>query len=620
MVGASDLVQTVSDAIYNASIARTDTETSGRSYSSANDTVPNPEDRDVLSRLPDTDTSAGQNAQIVQQGPRFLNKPHGTPLGTILEQHSSYTLRSRCSNKTLTINSYRLPNSKHQVLVEFQPGPVQRVRALSVDEGGMSRLRRVRTILDQEMGRLRMSSDTTDNLLPAPTGPAQPPYPPPQRPTTPVEGVNYTRRSWSVRVCRRVRRRVSKVFGRRVRPAQESLGFRWRPPVGHMPRRFEAPGAHPFHQALAPPLSSRSSKVLHNNITAPPISPWREQSLRRRSYSGDRSVSAAQRALGAITGQTIPVNPARALSPGTARSVSVPKRVGPAKLVTISRDRVDRETSNGPAFGTTRTIDMIEQFPLPPVRSKSENSQPPNDDVSVILAPSPLRPKRTSLDVLRLQKAGSDMADQFDCTLGSTQQNQPPEDIRASGDRMDSCTDEILARKASADDPSTVTTQVENTAVGCQLDGSSTSAPFKSRYRSSEPLIPRQPIVNDPVVLTAVCDVRVDNTHVNNEELYMSGALPSPPATPDIHVQSLDAEPSFIIDKPQPEANPTAETSLVHSHAGLINAFHSDPHEETTPRIRSQPLLTAQSRDFNGVQRKPVSECTFLQVLRQKAS
>jgi len=63
MIGGSDLVQNVSDAIYNASLARTSTESSAISCSSANETAPTYEDSDVLSRLPESDTSAWKNAQ-----------------------------------------------------------------------------------------------------------------------------------------------------------------------------------------------------------------------------------------------------------------------------------------------------------------------------------------------------------------------------------------------------------------------------------------------------------------------------------------------------------------------------------------------------------------------------
>ena len=483
------------------------------------------------------------------------------------------------------------------------------MRALSVDEGGMSRLRRVRTILDQEMDRSRQSSDTTDYLTTAPTEPAQPPYPPPQETTTPVEGVHYGKRTWPVRVCHRVRRRVSKVFGRRLEPHRESMGLRWRPPVGHTPRRFEAPDAHPFHQALTTPLSSRSSQFLHNDITVPPISPWREQSLRQRSTSSGRSASAAQRALGAITGQIIPVNPARALSPGIARSVSVPKRVGPAKLVTVSRDRLRRKTSDSSAFGTTRTIDMIGQFPLPPIRLKSGNGQPLNNAVPAILAPSPLRPKRTSLDVLKLQKAGSEMANateedvcsQLDGALELNQQNNSSGGRRASGDRRGSCTERALAFAATPNYPNTVTIPVEDTAVGFQFDGSSISTPTNSRYHSAEPLVTRQPIMNDPMTKVTFGDVRVDNTHTNDGELYMSGALPSPPVTPDLHPQSIDSEPSYIIDKPQAKIKLTAKTDLVHPHSSLLDAFHLGPHEEPIQRTQAQPVPPDQSRHTDAV-------------------
>ena len=116
------------------------------------------------------------------------------------------------------------------------------------------------------------------------------------------------------------------------------------------------------------PVSLQPSTSSHDNISVPQVSPWKERSLRRRSHSGEQPYSAAQRALGAIAGQSFPANPARILTPGTARSVPVPKRVGTAKLVDVSRNKVVRKTSHQFTTETARMLNIVEQFPLPPNR------------------------------------------------------------------------------------------------------------------------------------------------------------------------------------------------------------------------------------------------------------
>jgi len=417
MVGSSDLVQEVNDAIYNASLVH-----------SSNTSSPPPEKENLgVPARTDIEPTAGHahgGQQITSSGPRFINKPQGTPLGTILEQHSTYTLRSRCSNKTLTITSYRLPNSPDKVLVEFQPGISHVGRPVSDDEGVLGHLRRVRTIVDREVERLRKSTSSTDHaVLPLPT-PAKPPFQAPKRPATPpgvpsfptakaarfataTQRTRARHREILVHAARRIRQAVTATSSHSV-PGQHgpSPNARpWRPPVsGHATFRYEESGGHPFHSAPIAPAEASTTRASHENISVPAVSPEKQISLHRRSVSSTSTTSAAQRALGAIAGQAVPVNPARALSSGIARSVAVPKHVGSARLVTIAKSPTERSATTPYAADTVRTVDLIDQFPPPPSQPVSAVSVGQTGHVR-FAAPVPMRPTRPALSVLKVQDA-----------------------------------------------------------------------------------------------------------------------------------------------------------------------------------------------------------------------
>jgi hypothetical protein len=94
------------------------------------------------------------------------------------------------------------------------------------------------------------------------------------------------------------------------------------------------------------------------------------QSLDRRCRSKSANASHAQRALGAIDGNAIPINPARAIR---ARSVSVPQRLIVSEAASASAPPTHDTVQPGQSTAaypsdTLRIIDMIESFPSPPSR------------------------------------------------------------------------------------------------------------------------------------------------------------------------------------------------------------------------------------------------------------
>ncbi|TKA46703.1 hypothetical protein B0A49_13099 [Cryomyces minteri] len=104
--------------------------------------------------------------------------------------------------------------------------------------------------------------------------------------------------------------------------------------------------------------------------------------------------TAARKALGAISGNAVPVAPARVLSAKGLRSVSLPSRYQ-------SNLQQPRTTSSSTApkpsvanIGSTRTIDFIAQFPLPPTAARTP--APPTPPTRPVDASPPPAPSTTA--------------------------------------------------------------------------------------------------------------------------------------------------------------------------------------------------------------------------------
>lgn len=209
---------------------------------------------------------------------------------------------------------------------------------------------------------------------------------------------------------------------------------------------------------------------------------------------------------------------------------------------------------------------------------------------------------------------------QLDGASESQQQRQTIDFLEPSDDRKDSCTQATAAPKASTAEPNIVTHPVEDTAMELRLDGSSTSTSSNSRYRSAEPLVVRQSTVNSPITLATSDGPRVENTQIDDGELYMSGALPSPPATPVLHEQLLDYESSFVTDKPKANLKLTPNARLAHSRSSLFRVFHTGPHEEAPPRTQYRPAPSDHPTDTDVGPSQTVSSGTLLHLPRKQTS
>jgi hypothetical protein len=321
---------------------------------------------------------------------RFVNRPNGTPLFTIAEQRSLATLRTQISFASFR---RRGPAS----LVTPSSG---KLKAASVDDTVLYMTRRGLSRNTQASSSVDIPSSRDD-----PVQPWQPPFVPPHRVKTP-DGVPH----WPVKVrvsfVRRMARTLSsatslstsegmrfvlRTLRGELRSCRGPRPSTWRPPVsGHSTYHYDRPSQHPLNNVrLAAVVRSEDDR--HDEVQAQPIPEptlVERQSLDRRCQSKSVNASHAQRALGAIDGNAIPINPARAIR---ARSVSMPQRLAVPKAGSASRPPVQDMVQPGHSTtaypsDTMRTTDMIESFPSPPL-SSSRNTR----DLLQLFAPVPQR-------------------------------------------------------------------------------------------------------------------------------------------------------------------------------------------------------------------------------------
>lgn len=301
---------------------------------------------------------------------RFVNHPHGTPLFTIAEQKSLATLRNQMSFASFGRRG-------HPSLVTASSG---KPKAASVDD----------TVLYLSRRGLFQDTQTSSGLdMPIPRNdpvhPWQPPFVPPHRVKTP-EGVPHWPAKVRISFVRTVARTLSSatllspVEGTRfvLRTLRAEIQSRsrpqplsWRPPLsGHSTYHYDQPSQHPLNRArfteVIQPEDDRPDDTQAPLIPEPTLA--ERQSLDRRCRSKSTSASLAQRALGAIDGNSIPVNPARAIR---ARSVSVPQNLRISEVGSTPRPLIQNTVQTGQSTrpypsDTSRTIEMIESFPSPP--------------------------------------------------------------------------------------------------------------------------------------------------------------------------------------------------------------------------------------------------------------
>ncbi|KAK3724738.1 hypothetical protein LTR37_000786, partial [Vermiconidia calcicola] len=288
-------------------------------------------------------------------------------------------------------------------------GSVRRRQCVSLDETTIQRLHQPKEPSQATSSGLQsLASQSPQRPAWQLPQPGQPPFEPPERVKTP-EGVP----SWRGEVrapgppsrasstpgllFRQLRARSSRVFRQAfgLPPQHGSPPIRtWRPPVsGHSTLRYGELDTHPFATGTAEAhVGQRANGEIYrahgpelvapSGVSSASLPNWsgiawltsqnlyRTQDDRFRNSSIDhRILSPSQRALQAATGNVIPVSPQRAQrvqaeASNPCRSVSVPN----ASLRAIQTPMTAFEGSGMPAAdnGTTRTIELIEQFPVPP--------------------------------------------------------------------------------------------------------------------------------------------------------------------------------------------------------------------------------------------------------------
>lgn len=353
------------DSIYNASTAPSESSSNlDLNHYSVHSSFAS--DHELHPHQPRAKSEAGAEHDMV----RFVNRPNGTPLFTIAEQKSLATLRSQISRTT-----FRRKGPTHStVTISGKP------RAASADD----------TVLlgfwNKQSRHVEASSSVDyQSTREDPVHPLQPPFGPPHRVETP-EGVPHwspdTRVSFMHQIARSLRLATSspangtRSFVRTLRyeyqARRRGRARRWRPPVsGQATPGYDQPSRHPLNNA---PLAEVARPEAHEDDDTLPIpepTTAERQSLDNRCRSRSTSTSSAQRALGAISGNAVPINPARKIR---ARSVSVPQNHIVQRAETEPQPPLRRnmlresQTVEPYSSDTMRTIDMIENFPSPPTR------------------------------------------------------------------------------------------------------------------------------------------------------------------------------------------------------------------------------------------------------------
>ena len=230
--------------------------------------------------------------------------------------------------------------------------------------------------------KLHQSTDSTENYPHRQDVPGlvSPPFEPPERIRTPEGIPSWRGQLFSIRVppapdtgsvFRRLRTRSSRrlrlVFGAGTRPpAQQTRP--WRPPMsGHATPRFAGLESHPFATA---PIADSSAQPATSCTRSSSIGRARredESSLVEGRDKRTRVLSPSQRALRIASGHAVPVSPQRARDRAEAsngqRSVSLPKA-----RPQIAAHQHEQTVAPAAPSGTMTTIDLIEQFPVPPTR------------------------------------------------------------------------------------------------------------------------------------------------------------------------------------------------------------------------------------------------------------
>ncbi|TKA62874.1 hypothetical protein B0A49_10880 [Cryomyces minteri] len=366
---------------------------------------------EIISLYTEGEKNSTSSIGTQDAGIRFINRPHGTPLATIIEQKSIATLRTAPSFPSVKRNFTPIHTSSNSHYLHTTSSTINENRrriSFSVDELALR-------------GVQRWSEDSAHSNSAAPvpadaevlgsdiTRAVSPPFQPPKRIKTP-DGLprwpgdlptarpylsstsanparallNYLRNSRSPRSTQPAARSET-------RPQRTGRAF-WRPPVsGHAAVGFAELTSHPFHNAPVAAPDGTTAGVRQGRKRSIPSPP---SSITASLAGRAENPTAARKALGAIFGNAVPVAPARVLSAKGIRSVSLPSRYQ-------SKPQQPRTTSSSTApkpsvanIGSTPTIDLIAQFPLPPTAARTP--APPTPPTRPVDASPPPAPSTTA--------------------------------------------------------------------------------------------------------------------------------------------------------------------------------------------------------------------------------
>ena len=327
-------------------------------------------------------------------------------MSTITEQDSLTTLRPVGSGWKLQgrVISLQHPASVAALKIskkEHGTSVGRRRQCISLDENDISHVRSRKRLLHSSSAQVPSSSSDTSAHLPAYHAPkaVRPPFHPPERVKTP-DGIptwrgqqltaaaaqQLTPRPNNASLLQQLRFRGSRVFRHVFGPPGSWTAIQarpWRPPVsGHSLPRFAELELHPFSSASALHVAETGAQDVDNGLNGSPeqhhtehaTQPGMKANLDVVWTSDRRVLSPSQRALYAANGNAVPVSATRARRCSQASNTS--------RSICASENRIRSpildhglDSSNPIDTLTMRTVDLIEQFPAPPV-SQIEDARP----------------------------------------------------------------------------------------------------------------------------------------------------------------------------------------------------------------------------------------------------
>ncbi|CZT14854.1 uncharacterized protein RCC_12256 [Ramularia collo-cygni] len=346
----------------------------------------------------------------------------GTRLFTIMEQRSVPSLKTTPSRWELQRRVFSLQPKLSAETAQARHSRMSRRRCYSADDNiAHMSIRKSDTSIEPSSGAVSESQSPSRHHASALALAVEPPFQPPRRMTTPtglprwpgeIDHDQLAVRQLTVRTSRRdllleyLRRPPSRPKLKEVLRGERTTTFDravrtgsrfWRPPTsGQFTRRYEDLESHPFSfvpiadicGAAPAPIESTSTPYKLNATVHHPGGGL-SHTLQESANSAPSALANSLQALKSAGQNAVPLSARRASARAGMRSAAVPVHI----RSTQPCESIQRQSSQSPDIGTTRTSELFESFPSPPEQKPNQQRAQPQKRSSWSLFPAPGRSK-----------------------------------------------------------------------------------------------------------------------------------------------------------------------------------------------------------------------------------